>query len=388
MEKGIIYENNETYYDVMDYFLKRDSTNTNNLAITDAMWFSCNLNCVYCMQQNTPHSNEIISYEQRVQLWKRTLELFNSKSLSVCLFGGEPFFDIEYIENLLKQLYEDGYKLNEIFAVTNGTLINDRAINLINNYQFSSLQITLDGTKDIHDSRRKANNNSGSFDIIIGNIEKLLKETDVSIIINTVIDKINYNNYMDLIDFLHKKFEQYMYGNNPRIIFNLGNECNPYQGCDFTQENSLHDSSQINSYYSLLDKLIDKNVAVNMFLPAASCIRDNFSEIVIGPDGSFYDCISGIGLPEFKICMMYDLINSPIRAISSIAHAKASIKTQNCRSCIYYGMCNGGCHYDKIINGLSSSCQKGIFNQSIDSIINIISKVEEINRDVYRKVIK
>lgn len=372
----------------MDYFLHRDLTNTDNITITDAMWFDCNLRCVYCMQQNTPQSREIIAYQQRSLLWKRIMELLNSKSISICLFGGEPFYDIEYIENLFMQLDENSLKLNSVFAVTNGTLIDDKAIKLINSYPFSTMQITLDGPQEVHDLRRKAKNGVGSFNLIIENIERLLKDTTIDIFINTVIDKTNYNSYIELIDFLIERFKKDIYGENPRIIFNLGNECNPYQGCDFTEKNSLNSSSEIYSFYSLLNELVDKNVAVNMLLPAASCLRDNFSEMIIGPDGSIYNCISGIGLPEFKICSMNEILDSPIRAVYSMAHARASIKTQNCRSCLYYGMCNGGCNYERVVNGLATSCQKGIFNQSIDLIMDIISKVEEIDNNIYRKVNK
>lgn len=170
LAEGVFCPSDTSYYELADFFIKRDTTNTENLTITDAATFDCNLRCVYCMQQNTNQRCELIPPKQRIKIWMQVMSLLNSSSLSVCLFGGEPFFYKHYVNEMLETAKSVGLNLKDIFAVTNGTLIDRSMLDIINRYGISSLQITLDGPKEVHDNRRYNHNKEGSFDLIIENI--------------------------------------------------------------------------------------------------------------------------------------------------------------------------------------------------------------------------
>jgi len=384
LEEGVIFQDVESYYELMDFFYHKYTVDTSHITITDAPYFSCNLKCVYCMQQNTPLSINDMSPEERFDLWKQIFNILSAEKLSVCLFGGEPFYDKKYVKELLTLAKNDDIvNLNKVFAVTNGTLIDDDIINMINDFNIYSLQITLDGTKEIHDIRRITKKNTGSFDLIVSNIEKILDNTDAEICINTVIDKSNFDGYFSMIDSLIAKWGHYILAKEPRIIFNVGNECDPVNGCAYTSCNNMLDSDGLMKYYDLLYELLQKGVSVNGIIPAAACLKDSFHEVILGPDGSLYNCISGIGIDDYKICSKNELYDYPASALAKIAKSCKSPKDKSCRLCSYYGMCNGGCYYDMISNNKKSSCQKKIFDDCIDKMMDIFSVVEERGHNTF-----
>ncbi len=386
ISNNVIYEDLNIYKAIGDYFINSTKYSLNTITITDCPWFSCNLRCIYCMQQNTPSTIKYLKFEDRFKVWKSIANLSQAENINVCLFGGEPFLYPTYTKNLLNLcLKDDNFNLCSISTVTNGTLINPEIIDLINTYNILTVQITLDGPEKVHNSRRISPNKKHDFTCIMKSILTLLQFTNTRIFINTVLDKSNCNFYIELIEFITDKFSKYCFNSSPRIVFNLGNECEPYCGCEYTTNNSLIANEDLSKYNTLLEYLINKGVAINSFLPSALCIRDQFFEFVVGPDGSLFNCISGIGLNEHLICNKDTLISNPDLALSLLAYSKRSIKDINCDSCIYYGMCNGGCTFDRLNNPNRVICQKNKFNQTIDVYMKLIYECDEISDNIWMK---
>lgn len=384
VDSCIIYENDDLYYDITDFFTNTSKYNLDHISITDSMWFNCNLKCTYCIQQSVNNEENFLSWREKLILWKSISNLMNSKSLHITFFGGEPFLNTKYISDLLDNACKEELNITSCSAVTNGTLVSEEAIEILNKYPFNSLQITLDGPKEIHNKQRISKNDTGSYSTIIDNIHTLLEKTSVNVIINTVLSMSNHNVYMELVDDIIEEFSSYVFGDHPRIIFNMGLECTPYNGPGSLKNNSLLCKENIHIYYNLLKKLINKNVLLLNFMSSVTCIRTSFNEFVIGPNGDLFNCISGIGIKDFKICSADEISTSPQLAISKIANRKKSLKNENCNVCLYYGMCNGGCLYSEITEK-TSSCQKDIFENSIDDLMDCLKIVEEIAPGIFKK---
>lgn len=385
LENMVLLDNYANHGNIVDFFTNKEKFNFNNIIITEAMSFDCNLSCSYCMQQNTFKDVHTLSPEQRVNIWKNLINIFNSKSISLHLFGGEPFYDINFVDRLLSNAINEKIPISSIGAVTNGTICNNSLIEIINKYNISYLQITLDGNKNVHNIRRRSKTGFSSFDLIINNIEKFLKYTNCEIIINTVIDKSNYSNYKELVDFIIDKFDVYVVGDSPRIIFNLGTECHPVNKSDYTRDNVLSDEDFNRMFYDNMDYLIQSNVIINSILPTPMCINDCVKDIIIGPNGDIYSCISGIGVDKFRICTYDEFINKPQLFLLESIKKSSSRKNDKCKVCDYTGMCNGGCYYNKVIENLDNSCQKSIFNNTIDRLLDCLVNVHEVSNGRYRK---
>ena len=385
IDKSIIFEDNFNYNLVSKFFENKEKYNFNKLTITDALSYNCNLNCSYCMQQNTFKEIRRINLDEKLDLWLKLINLFNAKQIDLCMFGGEPLLEYEKFDKLFDGLLLNNICISNINAVTNGTICNENIINFINKCKLNSLQITIDGTENIHNLRRVSKNiGEKPFNNIINNIKWFLSSTDVLITINTVLDKANKDDYINLIDYLIKEFKEYIYSCRPRIIFNLGLECHPFKKSDFTIKNILPDSEYQNTYYDCMYKWINKNVAINSILPSPICIKNLPTDLIISPDGSVYNCISGLGLDDFKIGTYYDITNNPEKFIINLINKKKRLD-YNCNKCKYSPLCNGGCEYEMISSEKKSSCQKGIFDKHIYDIIKIATMVEEIDNNVFRR---
>ncbi|MEK5258013.1 radical SAM protein [Paenibacillus sp. FSL L8-0663] len=142
----------------------------------------CNLKCKYCYaDEGTYHSEKrYMTKEDAKIIIDKILSVYNGIE-EICFFGGEPLLNVDTIEFVCKYLSEkfrDG--LTSFFPrfsiVSNGTIMNDRIIKLINEYKIYTT-ISLDGPKEINDELRVDKAGFGSFQRIESNINRLRQST-------------------------------------------------------------------------------------------------------------------------------------------------------------------------------------------------------------------
>ncbi len=208
--------------------LRPDSPSVNTLQLTDALSCQCNLNCVYCPLRKAAREMPPMVPEERVAIWQDVYRAFRVRTLSLILFGGEPFLDVPYIRNLLALAVEKELPLGQIEIVTNGTIVTPEVIDLINTHRIHALHITLDGPANIHNTRRLTKNGEDGYSLILDNMETFLSETSVRIIINSVLDRNNIRHYQQMVNELIIRFSPFVTARPPRITFRAGGGCLPY----------------------------------------------------------------------------------------------------------------------------------------------------------------
>ena len=153
----------------------------------------CNAHCEHC---GSNCGNKIDKNEVSADVLKNALlEIANNYKASEIILnvtGGEPLmrkdlFDImEYASNL-------GFRWG---MTTNGMLINDEVIALMEKTNMESISISLDGLKETHESFRKVPN---CYENILENIKKLKHVPCIKVVqITTVVNKKNINELEDL----------------------------------------------------------------------------------------------------------------------------------------------------------------------------------------------
>lgn len=108
-----------------------------------------------------------------------------TKGLVIEFIGGEPFLEIElmeklcdyYIDKCLKE-NSDWIKYTRFSITSNGILYNTEKVqNFLKKFKnWISLNISIDGPKDIHDACRCFSNGNGSFDIANSADKQLIKD--------------------------------------------------------------------------------------------------------------------------------------------------------------------------------------------------------------------
>lgn len=144
--------------------------------VTDA----CNLCCTYCYQINKGHRS--MSFSVAKQFIDMLLEdrggiatyLGHCPFIILDFIGGEPFLEVDLMDQIVDYFRERAIKLSHPWATnygvsvcSNGVLYDDPKVQqfLVKNSEHLSFSVTVDGTRELHDSCRVFSDGKGSYDL-------------------------------------------------------------------------------------------------------------------------------------------------------------------------------------------------------------------------------
>jgi len=110
---------------------------------------------------------------------------------AVVLHGGEPLLlgttDLKQILITLRGALPSEYPIS---IQTNGVLITEKILNICSEYR-SSLSVSIDGPKHVHDSNRVGHSGKGTHERVLVGIEKLRSHPDAAFLFSGVLAVIN-----------------------------------------------------------------------------------------------------------------------------------------------------------------------------------------------------
>ena len=334
---------------------------------------ACNFNCVYCYQSGIDRHqflsqdkiNDIISYlENHI---KKHPEIH---SATYILHGGEPTVNWKVVPNILQrldemsQLYKIKYRTQ---IVTNGYLLTPEKSELLSKYNWQRLQVTIDGPKDIHNSRRLMGSGKDSYSSIINNL-KYIQD-------NKLIDKISIrlnfdqSNFGDIVEYLPTL--KNIFGTKG-IILSLGYISDTYGNTEaenYISENILKDEKMIAAYCSLYKKALELGFEMpDLFMLEGMCTAKLDNAFVIYPNGDVYKCLSGVGRKEF--------IESTIYKKGELDNYLYPELYKECfnKKCCFIPLCNSGCRFNgylKTGRKNSNDCQKELLDNLNKKLLTI-----------------
>ena len=160
----------------------------------------CNLNCKYCFEKNKSKRN--IDWDEFKKIL-RSEEFTSFPSRNIYIFGGEPLMNPEFIDTFVQ--YVDKHpsmgpsiKRELISAIvtnitTNGTLIDKTMMSLLKKYN-CTVQVSLDGPKDLTEENRIDFNGNGCYDKIMQNLQ-LCRENRIDYTLHGVVTKSHYKDF-------------------------------------------------------------------------------------------------------------------------------------------------------------------------------------------------
>lgn len=175
IEKGLLFSK-----DVFQDAVKRNEEPSYIKALCLNVAHDCNLRCKYCFASKGDYNGkrELMS----IEVAKRAIDFVikNSgprKNIEVDLFGGEPLLNFETVKGVVEYGKEVGPKYGKdirFTITTNATLLDDEKIKFIND-NMVNVVLSIDGRKEINDKIRVRCDGSGSFDTILPQIKKVVK---------------------------------------------------------------------------------------------------------------------------------------------------------------------------------------------------------------------
>lgn len=155
--------------------------------ITFIVTEECQLACKYCYLPGKNSKNKMTfdTAKKAIDLLFNEKILYNEKPVNLEFIGGEPFLEIDLIDQIcdyftLTAFILDHQWFNEYSFnfTTNGLLYNNEKVQKFINKNFNHVNITLsiDGTENKHNINRVYPNGKGSYNDVIKSIPNWLKQ--------------------------------------------------------------------------------------------------------------------------------------------------------------------------------------------------------------------
>ena len=156
-------------------------------AITFCVTEDCNLACKYCYMTGKNHTKKL-SFEiaqKTVDYILANREIFKEQSVIWEFIGGEPFMEIELIDQITEYIKQQMFLLDHpwfnsyrLCFSSNGLLYGTPEVQkyIKRNYHHLSIGLSVDGNKQKHDLQRIRPDGSGSYDDVVKNVPLWLSQ--------------------------------------------------------------------------------------------------------------------------------------------------------------------------------------------------------------------
>jgi len=320
--------------------------------------YDCNFRCPYCFERH------------RLSCGKEWLKKTMSKDLvdavfeatekekqrgvkveGLTLYGGEPLLkeNADLIRYISGKAIDAGMTLS---AVTNGYDL-EHYIDILKEFKFGQLQITLDGVKEDNDKRRLYTGGGGSYEKILENVGLALDNgIKISLRINVGPENIKRAHELPRIfkekGFTDNEFFSYYYAPTDGENYPGKDHGVRYRDLvDMLTDNGfeLHDAMLKVSHYSNtvveLQSLIDNK---EYFKPRSNHCGAEANMYLVDPEGNIYSCwdfvaiegmtVGRINMEKRKFAFNFDLLKWNYRTVDHLPE---------CANCPYLFVCGGGC---------------------------------------------
>lgn len=161
------------------------------------MTLQCNMTCRHCGSNcGTSRPSGILAKEEICSLLKEVADAYDPSGMMLCITGGEPLMRSDLFE-IMGYAHSLGFSWG---MTTNGTHIDQAAVERMMQTGMSTISVSLDGLREVHDwFRRKP----GSFDQAVRGIQLLNKQSRFQDIqVTTVVHRKNIHQLSAIYDFV------------------------------------------------------------------------------------------------------------------------------------------------------------------------------------------
>ena len=331
MEKERLYD---YYYGRLTQSLRKHF-NPNVLSLILVPTTGCNLACPYCFE---PKKNPLTMTDETIgDLLESIKNNVNLKEIRLSWYGGEPLMAFPQIKKIWDGLNQDGMpKIISHSIVTNGVLLDEEKIRFFKEAKLDSMQITLDGAKDRHESLRCfKNGGAGTYNCILANIDKVVEiypELPLNIRVN--IDHENWKDYVTVKKMLAERYP------NSKVGAYEG-----YLRIDNADKTQLcHPSISKKEHLDMIRKFRASGIKESLFpsMTERGCMMQSDNAIIVGPEGEIYKCWNDVSDPDRVTGHIKNpKIGNPSLQLRYM-HGCTPFNAE-CRECGVFPICDGGC---------------------------------------------
>lgn len=319
--------------------------------------YNCNFRCPYCYEERDKKDGKyklVFTKEQVDIVYDIQDKIQPHKELRknvITLYGGEPL--LAENKEIVNYIVEEGRKRGYGFtAITNGYEV-DHFSNLLTPDGIYKLQITIDGTREIHNRRRVHCKGENTFDKIVDNVELALKK-GVQVAVRMNSDSHNIECFTELKMYFQKRhffdypgFNFYLgrIRNNDSITSSAQKKLNFLSAQSFVEKQTELGTTPFKLdagiYKDIYNALVNKTPLPHNSI---SCTAQS-SGYIFDPFGHIYPCWEVVGKEDYiKGFYSKEGIIWNDKVVNEWRNTDIG-QRMPCRHCKYALLCGGGCPY-------------------------------------------
>ncbi|MDQ2086411.1 radical SAM protein [Herbivorax sp. ANBcel31] len=359
-ERGYIISKNEDLDKIKD-LIKNAKYKSKTGTFVICPTYMCNLRCKYCFEGiGTRTKSKVLEEKDVDKIFKAIEEVCSEKDIKkpqILLYGGEPFLPStkDIVSYILKKSRNKGYFVS---AISNSTHLYQYKDEL-NEYKntIKSIQVTIDGSKNIHNKYRVKVDGSGTFDEITKSVDLLLAiGIRVNLRINTGKNNVKY--LSNVLEFI----EQKKWNISPLFKCQIAPITDHF--CTFNLPNWMPESELLKEIYAAVEDVektkekfhmsLGKDIEIRTSLLRSiwrekkkkvinpqPCAAGKRKYYIFGAEGNIYPCPETVGMEEYAIGRYLPSLKLDQEAEKLWERDITNI--DKCRECSIAPICGTGC---------------------------------------------
>ena len=331
----------------LDFTEKREADETQLFFVPN---YSCNFACSYCYQEGYNPVQQVLNTDIIDAFFDYVQKEFAGRPKYVTVFGGEPLLPGDNQRKMITYFLNKSNEAKlDVAFVTNGYTLASY-VDLLKTASIREIQVTLDGTEEIHDARRYMKGKQPTFSRIVEGIDACL-EAGIAVNLRMVADRDNIDNLPALSRFAIDK----TWTASPYFKTQIGRNYELHY-CNSTPERLFDRATLYEKMYDLLQEhpyiaefykpafSIAKYISEHEELPTAlfdSCPACK-TEWAFDFTGAIYSCTATVGKQGEELGTFYPTVTKNEEAISEWQNRDITT-IEECKSCTVSLACGGGC---------------------------------------------
>lgn len=364
LNAGCIIDDDIDEVELLHQRIEQVDSQKDNYILTVNPTMNCNFKCWYCYENHLQHSKMSLDTLGRTKKFiTKTLSEHSWQKFHLGFFGGEPLlYYKDVVRPLIQHLIQKCTVYNTPYSIgftSNGYLLSDEIIREMNTFKVSSLQITLDGGKNLHNKVRYPFIGGDSYTRIVTNIKKLL-QTEISVILRINYTADNLSTITTIIDdfrILSNSEKKYL-----RVDFHR-----VWQ--DSENKDSVVDLKELENYMQSFE---DNGIIVSppiMDQVWNSCYADKEQQALINYNGDIYKCTARDFTKEKRLGILNEDGTITWDEEKMKRREGVRLSKEVCQHCRIAPICGGTCTQRGLDSGSSNQCIRGLNEAGKDKIV-------------------
>ena len=345
--------------------LRKKDQSPESLSITINPTLNCNLKCWYCYEKHLVGTSISSAVKGSIMnlVDKRIEE--GLKELYIGFFGGEPLLEFDtFVYPFLTKMKEkcDINQVNlSIGFTTNAVLFTSERCALLKKMSLPVyLQIPFDGDKELHDKTKKQIDGTGTYDVIMSNLQSILA-SGFKVLIRCNYTNKNIDSFSKLID-------------DVKVIGKGYKDLISFSFQSIWQEKESEETKE--RLQQIYKGMKGDSVEFTVDTVSQRCYSEKENHIVINYNGDIYKCTARDFVPELREGVLHP--NGTITYNERYAdRMETKYGWTYCRDCIILPICNI-CSQVKLESLQENTCLRGHLTEEKKRSI-IIDRIRELN---------